>query len=326
MPRLSSVNLSFLTQSDTGAAQALMNLAKYADGPLRLQKSVQNGVTIRSLGVRSWPTYFFETFIAWPCEISRAELKAQKAIDQYVRPFLNNSGLTLAVSAESLTANLQARVVGKSILPETVTEVETGGNDNPGMRAESRPPEPVAGKGKMFNGTGTVPTGLSVAVVTPLQMIADVRLVTSETYFNHQKGDGRRGLTYALSAPPDSRTKASADDYEKYYHHNLMKYASLIGASVVIELQPNADGKCSIRQQNGAWNAAEEFVALQKQNYGKHISIMLTVPTLPLVANESYIKTEKNPPPSSEIPSTDVLVPEQKCDSDSDTEYSNEEI
>lgn len=106
MPNLPSVNLRFLNRNKTGSAEALSNLATFANGPLRLQKKLENGITVRYLGVRSWSTYFFEKIIATPRQIAKAELKTRCAIEFDVRPFLNNGGLTLFFEPETVTASL----------------------------------------------------------------------------------------------------------------------------------------------------------------------------------------------------------------------------
>ena len=110
MPGLSPVNLSYLAQSKTSAAQALMNLAQFADGPLRLETRVEHGVTVKYLGVRSWSTYFFEKLIATSGEKTAAKLETQKAIDEHVRSCLYNSGFKFGYSAETRTADVPSQV------------------------------------------------------------------------------------------------------------------------------------------------------------------------------------------------------------------------
>lgn len=73
MPNVSAVNLSFLNNNKAGSAAALILLADLSNAPLRLQKKVENGVTVKYLGVRSWPTYFFEKLLATPAQKTKAK-------------------------------------------------------------------------------------------------------------------------------------------------------------------------------------------------------------------------------------------------------------
>jgi hypothetical protein len=283
MPGLSPVNLSYLAQSKTSAAQALMNLAQFADGPLRLETRVEHGVTVKYLGVRSWSTYFFEKLIATSGEKTAAKLETQKAIDEHVRSFLNNSGITLGYSAEALTADLQSKVVKKCVLPDPVGQLETRGNGKAGTGARNNNADLVETKSRIFRGIGTVPGGLTLAAAPPLKMIADVRLVTGPTFDLHPKTDSTRGQTHRLNDDlPDSGGQASVKKWKKYYLDNLSRFGEVIQTSVVMELQPDSEGDIPEAQRQGAFSAAEEFIRLQKQQ-GKQVSIMLTVTKLPAV-------------------------------------------
>ena len=289
MPKLSSVNLNDLGPTNTGAAQALMNLAQFADGPLRLKEKVENNVTIRSLGVRSWSTYFFEKLCALPGEKTQAKLQTRKAIDEHVRSFLNNSGLQLGCDMESLVATLQLKVSGKSVLPTPVAAGDGGQNGNAGGQSGRARSEIVEKRGILLRGTGTVPTGLSVAQVPALRMIADVRLVTASTYEKHPKFDSIKGMTYELNPVPGKGkpSKASSkDQWKNFYLKNLSDFGRVIQTSVVMELELDSKDDYSLRNVEGAYAAAEEFAALQKQN-GKRVSVMVTVPKLPEINERS---------------------------------------
>lgn len=289
MPKLSSVNLNDLHQNKTGAALALMRLAQFADGPLRLKEKVENGVTIRSLGVRSWSTYFFEKLCALPGEKTQAKLQTRKAIDEHVRSFLNNSGLTLGCDTESVVATLQSKVSRKLVLPTPAAEVDGRQTGNAGGQSGSAKSKIAEASGILFRGTGTVPTGLSIAQVPALRMIADVRLVTASTFEKHPKFDSSRGTTFQLS-PVQGKGKpskaTSKDQWKNFYLKNLSDFGRVIQTSVVMELELDSKDDYSLTNVEGAFAAAEEFAALQKQN-GKRVSVMVTVPKLPEINERS---------------------------------------
>ncbi|MET0961306.1 MAG: hypothetical protein ABWY05_00590 [Noviherbaspirillum sp.] len=240
-------------------------------------------MTVTYLGVRRWSTYFFEKLIATPNQIAKAKVKTQVAIEQNVRSFLNNGGLTLGRSAEAITAALQSNVVGKSVtptpVPMTAANQEGKVTTRPAYRTTS---EVVETKCKIFHGAATVPTGLSIAASAPLRFIANVRLVTEATYKTHPQGDSSKGLTVSQGDfVIDKRN--SVPDYKTQYLARLNFVAGLIATSVVLEVQRDAEGKCSEANQEGARSAAKEFAERQALQ-GKHVSVMLTVPKLPSVA------------------------------------------
>jgi hypothetical protein len=290
MSNVSSINLGNLSVNKSHSAVKLLNLAQYANGPLRLQKKVENGNTVIHLGVRSWSTYFFEKLIATPAQVAKAKLKTQVAIDRDIRSFLHKSGMTMGPSHESIVADLQMKVLGKSILPAPASWDGISGNANAGPNY--RPPEVVQTTGKLFHGSGTVPTGLSVAVVSPLQIIADVRLVAEGTFGSKTVADQRRGKVYSMGQFPDIGKTTSANVFKKYYLEKLNAVAAFVQTSAVMELALDAGKDCSDPNLEGARTAAKEFAMAQKRE-GKHVSIMLTVPKIPTTGdkNTSTVRT-----------------------------------
>jgi hypothetical protein len=284
MPSVPSVNLSFLNNNKVESATGLIQLADLSKGPLRLQEKLENGVTVKYLGVRSWPTYFFEKLIATPAQKTKAKLKAQVAIERHVRSFLNNSGLTMAGrSADGITATLHAKVTGRLVtkLPieqEAALDQKGKFTTTPTFQNQA---EVVSTKGKIFRGAATVPTGLSVAVISPLKVIADVRLVTAATYNAHPSSDTSKGMTVS-QGHFTTDLKASLTDYKNQYLASLNCVAGGIKTSVVLEVQLDAAGKCSESNLEGAREAATAFVKTRRSQ-GAHVSVMLTVPELPSV-------------------------------------------
>jgi hypothetical protein len=280
MSNVSSISLGNLSANKSRSAVALLNLAQFANGPLRLQKKVENGNTVIYLGVRSWPTYFFEKIIATPAQVAKAKLKTQVAIDRDVRSFLHKSGMTLGRDHESIVADLHMKVLGKSILPVPASTDRTSDVSSTGPNY--RPPEVVETKGKLFHGSGIVPTGLSVAKVKPLRIIADVRLVTEGTFTLKTFADQRRGQICSLGQFPDAGKTATINDFKNHYLGKLNAVAAFIQTSAVMELAPDDRETCSSPNLEGARQAATEFAKEQKKQ-GKHVSIMLAVPELPTI-------------------------------------------
>ena len=318
MPNVSSVNLSFLNNNKSGSAIALINLADFANGPLRLKKKVENGVTVTYLGVRSWSTYFFEKLIATRTEKANAKIKTQAAIEKHVRSFLNNGGLTFGRSAEDLTAALQSKVVGKSITPALFVEDGKDQDDIASTEPTYRTlPKVTETKNKTINGVTTVPTGLSVAVISPLKVIADVRLVTSARLKTHSASDTRHGLTVRQVAVVSDRS-ARAADFKTQYLSRLNSVAGSIETSVVLEVQPDSGKECSEANLDGAYSAAKDFIKTQRSS-GKHVSIMLTVPKLPTVTKDDS-PTVKVIDTAAKRASSDnhVLLPDDDTSSESE--------
>ncbi|MDB5758786.1 MAG: hypothetical protein JWM30_2075 [Burkholderia sp.] len=280
MPNVRSVNLSALSKSPSHSAHALYNLSILASGPLRLQKKVENGNTVIYLGVRSWSTYFFEKIIATPAQVAKAKLKTQVAIDQHVRSFMNNSGLTFSYNEETIVANLQSKTVGKSVSPVVISEAEENGKSD--TRPNYKKREVVEAKGELLSGTGTVPTGLSIAKVEPLRIIADVRLVTEGTFGLKTVANQLKGQIYSLGEFPDVDKTTSVADFKKYYLGKLDAVAAFVHTSAVMELAPDDEKNCSEAHLTGAYAAAKEF--REKQiGQGKHVSIMLAVLEMPSI-------------------------------------------
>lgn len=284
MPNVSAVNLSFLNKNKIGSATALILLADLSKGPLRLQKKVENGVTVKYLGVRSWPTYFFEKLLATPAQKTKAKIEAQVAIEQHARSFLNNSGLTMAGrSADGIIATLHSRVIGRLVTKLPVEQVTALDQEGKATTAPTFQDQElgIRTKHKTFRGAAIVPTGLSVAVISPLKVIADIRLVTEATYSTHP-GHDRLTRSTVSQGTFTSDIQAGINDYKAQYLASLNCVAALVNTSIVLEVQPDSKGKCSDANLEGARQAAIAFVETRKLQ-GKHVSVMLTVPELPPV-------------------------------------------
>jgi hypothetical protein len=316
MPNVSAVNLSFLKNDKLGSATALILLADLSKGPLRLQKRVENGVTVKYLGVRSWPTYFFEKLIATPAQKTKAKIEAQVAIEQHARSFLKNSGLTMAGrSADGIIATLHSRVIGGLVTKLPVEQEAARAQEGNTTTAPTFQDQDglIRTKHKTFRGAAIVPTGLSIAAISPLKVIADIRLVTEAT-FNTPLGQNKLARCTVSQGAFTSDIQAGIDDYKVQYLNSLNCVAALVQTSVVLEVQPDANGKCSDANREGARQAATAFIQSRKL-LRRHVSVMLTVPELPPVTQPAGAATEAIAiDPTVKKPGTDTSSTVKKID------------
>ena len=159
---------------------------------------------------------------------------------------------------------------------------------------------------------------MSVAVISPLKVIANVRLVTETTLAAHPTSNLRKGVTVSQGLFVSDR-RTSGNDYKTYYLDCLKSVTGLIETSVVLELQRDAKGKCSDDNLEGARQAAAAFVKLKKLE-GKHVSVMLTVPELPSVAQPASA-TVKVIDTAAKRTSGNIIVHQPAEDTQSESEY-----
>lgn len=276
MPTNLSVTLNALADTSSSCKSnprlALTKLAESANGPLRLKKKFEKGVVVRYLGVRSWPTYFFEKLLATDEQKANARRKTMVAIEKYVRPFLNEHDVATgsALSAEQLTERLFSSVTRQ---PLTGKEI---GTSEPYFRSREKF---ISTPGKFFHGISRVPTGLSFSVGDPLRMIADVHLVRKTGPESYLMGDLKQGRIVEQTKFPKI-DQMSDFEFEHQYLSMLNNEKGSIQTSVVLELQLDTNGLCSEANLEGARCAAEKFL-LSQNHTKKNISIMLIVPALP---------------------------------------------
>lgn len=319
MPSVSSVNLSFLKNNIAENATALIRLAELSKGPLRVEKKIENGVTVKYLGVRSWSTYFFEKLIATRAQKTEAKINTQVAIEQHVRSFLNNTGLIMeGRSADGITASLHSRATGRLVTPPPVFKKATGGNKGTAILKKDASTEDELRSARFTTTLGKVlvPTGFSLAVVSPLQVIADVRLVTEKTHQDHSGSDKRLGMTVSQGVFINY-ARGNPDDYKKQYLASLNGVAKLVESSVVLEVQPGPDDTCSESNLAGARQAAIAFIRTCRLQ-DKEVSVMLTAPALPTVKKTASSTIV-------EIPTNANRNAQNITGSDSENEISEEE-
>lgn len=302
------VNLRTLNVDPRESVVTLQHLATSSEGPLRLQR--RNGEIY--LGVRTWSTYFFEKCIAWDSEIVKAERDTQLAIEQHVRCFLSASGTTLSADrGDEITLNLHTRAINKLVSRPVFVNPRTQSSAAKRAANDSTVRSLDETKHTMANGAILVPKGISFAQLStvvkvkppvsatkepdslidrlfsilkpgvppsPLQVIADVRLVRKETTLSAPAGLLERGTTTVLGQLP-SGTLASKN-FERFYLGQLNNVADRVKTTIVLELDHDLGTGCSELNITGACNAAEEFIQGQLRR-GKHVSVMLAVPALP---------------------------------------------
>jgi hypothetical protein len=204
--------------------------------------------------------------------------------------------MLLGHDPEELTATLQLMVLKKKGKPQPIVGPDTDKDSQVDKRQGDSPPKYSSARRKMFHGATTVPTGVSMAEVSPLKVIANVRLVTKAYYEEHEKhlstslskGETIRQAAIQNLSNPDS------EYFKKEYLQRLNDNADLIQTSVVLEAQADSTSTCSDANLKGAREAAEQFVQEQRGK-NKHVSVMVTVPECPPLPNpRNQIATEKN--------------------------------
>lgn len=99
---MQTINLMTLAKNASESVTRLTEMATLSSAPLRAE--VRNGQI--HLGVRSWPSYFFEKIVASDLELQQARANTQIAIESHVRAFLNSKDASMDTVKEELIMNL----------------------------------------------------------------------------------------------------------------------------------------------------------------------------------------------------------------------------
>lgn len=357
---MNSLNLRNLSANSVKSIETLQKLAMSSDAPLRLEK---RGGQIY-LGVRTWPTYFFEKIVASEKEIAHTEGKTQKAIEMHVRSFLTDSNTTFnEAEADAVIFNLHKRTTNKLITrPVFLKAVKTPGAEKRQDVHANNDLRKV--NGKRFDDAILVPKGISIAALstikkpdnkikniddliqrlitsikspaaknTTLHVTADARLVRKETYESATKSLLRGGTTFQLGSLP-SKIPPSSEDFSKYYKRELNGVATAVKTTVILELHHDLKNDCSKANVQGALNAANRFMD-ERKLAGKPVSVMLTVPKLPSDQTWSKLKTSqtaavdgdaaiKKPSTTSKVPSRSDLILSESSSDESSDDSSDD--
>jgi hypothetical protein len=267
------VNLHHLSRHDENfdaALRTLTDLANTNEGPLRIK--IKDGVP--HIGVRSWSTFFLESFKYGDTDFKRIEKLTIDVIRSNIDPLLreaedyaaaeakSSQGPTAKTfSAASLTFRLRAKVVGKDLNAELG---KRGWMDVSTTQPEFRDIEVNHAKGRSFNGMIVIPQGLSAGTVPVMKVVADHRLVVDiPTKVN---SCSLPGVPTSVQQTEKRARKQSDEDYFfAHYFNNLSRIPSFGSGSIAIEIALGHDNIHAPEQFNSAWKAAALFIDKRKE-------------------------------------------------------------
>ena len=285
------VNTKNLDAPNVNLARTIADLHKLANstkGPLRI-KIDKNGEPC--IGIRSWPTYFFEKIFCVDTQIEKIEEKTKAKITETIAPFLK------FVNSEG-SSYLKTRTIKDSeaiILNKLYTKVEERNlNPNIGKTGKSsastttpqyNPFNMQLTRGRPHDGMLTVPMGLSVGDIPIEKVVANLRLVpesiASNAYYHFIKIP-----TKAFPEILVDETLEGEDYYSAYYDKLFKEYDSEFQGSIAIELAPGSNGCVPAEHSRGAYTAAAKFIK-KRSSEDNSISILLCGKDLTLNLNVS---------------------------------------
>ena len=268
---MAELNLSAMNRNLIQSMEMLEKMASPANGPLRIRERDGNIY----LGIRDWPTYFFEKASFWKDLTSNAELETVQAIQSYVRPFLNAANFKTDLAGPSNVALIK--------LSKKQIELE----HNLVARVSSTPPvysKAAAPRSKNYKDDYCLPHGISKSFFnlnsqSPLKVIADVYLIQENTS-RPATAKKCKGNIKKISAP-EADALDTENDYVKYYFAQLLSHSGRVRSTVVLELiSDKTDDRFNINQDGGKL-AAEDFIKYMQEHHGKNVSVMLIQPNKP---------------------------------------------
>ena len=276
--------LNCLKRGYGAKVNALASLANSTDGPLRIK--IKNNVPY--LGVRSWPTYFFEKIVCVDSQIKRIEAETEKAILKYIDPFLGAAEARIAdandpalfkFSAESLSFRLQAKAAGKGFnLKVEKTVLLKAFTTKPAYKV----PSIKRATATAFNGRIAVPSGLSIGVVPVEKVMTDCRLVeniATSLPLSGEAYNADRHDSLPTRKPSNSGYKDMLDEeknFFNFYLQNLRTNTNSFRTSVAIQISSDTATGASAQKRNGVWRAAKVFMR-ERMEAGASVSVLLCV-------------------------------------------------
>jgi hypothetical protein len=331
---MSDMNLYALQKNfDANSLGQLAALANSAEGPLRI--TIEHDVP--HIGVRSWPTYFFEKIT---CafnlnSLENIEKQTIKSIKKHVGPSLktfskNSSDLLPHMLLHKLCTRTSEASLNPDLGPRLLLNAST-------TRPEYVEPVVVRdAKFKVIDGMMIVPKGLSMISREIGKVMADCHLVTITDTNAIPNSAGTAidsDLNYAVpkkilpTLVQMGKSPCEKDFYE-FYYNGLISNTDSIQTCVAIELL-STEMENSLSNRNGALRAASAFMKQSKLS-GKSISVSLcikqklqeVIETLHPVAPNSYFD---KPGPFLEFSTLQSGVQKSENFSDSETERSEDE-
>jgi hypothetical protein len=272
----------------------LKTLADSADGPLRVK---MKGI-VPYIGIRDWPTYFFEKIT---CAFNLNSLKniekeTIEAIQLHASPILEaNSGpdqpsphmLLHKLCARTSESSLQPRLGRPAFLNASTTEPKY--KDFSVVNATVR----------VVDGMMIVPKGLTITIKEIGYVMADCHLAANTKpvsgidrspannadtpAFNYAIPKITLPVLYFVGPAP------SEQEFYDYYYQTLSSNTDSIHTCVALEVFSNTALGPSSANRNGAVRAADRFME-ERKDAGKSVSISLSVKNnLPAITLEPNI-------------------------------------
>ena len=279
--------------------QQLVSLTRRGAGPLRLHEVEVAGNMVLYLGPRTWGQYFYEKLWLFPAEKEARRREVREAIERYIRPWLerktearraanaddkaqgtaNDSSATKQTAARGMSDlelldRLHCRVYTKRIDahafyrndPKTLETFHIGRSSHTGYMRTA------------FNGMTTTPKGLSIAQIAPFKVMAEVRIMCSDTrsvaeQYGSLGGNGTPCKEVIHTMEGNNETP----DALKLYYRQLLNFYGIGKHTVVLEVQGIGD-----THWQSAYEACREW--MQEQKFKEVISLTL----VPLYRTEDY--------------------------------------
>ena len=288
MSAIASVNLTSIKAKiaansgdvPTQFAHQLRALSRQSDGPVRVRSKIENGVTVKYPGVRSWKNFFLETFFCSAEHRASETIRAVSEIEKTIRPFLQKHNGTSYEHFELIVTGLNCKATGKNLsLPSVGTAADSGGAikaTRPDFKAS---PDLASTRVKTFYGNTVIPSGITIGKIAVENVIAEFRSITSYHSAKSQCGLHERSKTDRRRETRIADTEMDPAKFKAYYLAQLNKNADQITVSVALELETSSQEVCTKANVQGAHDAAVEFIALMKEK-NKEVSVFLSTPTL----------------------------------------------
>lgn len=289
---MSDLNFHPLVQSnDSLLFNQLKTLADSADGPLRV-KMKDN---VPYIGIRDWPTYFFEkiTCAFKLNSLKNIEKETIEAIQLHASEILNaNLGpndpsrhmLLHKLCARTSESALQPNLGKRAILNASTTEPKY--KDFPVINATVR----------VVDGMMIVPKGLTITIKYTENVMADCHLATNckpVSGINRSPANKANTPVFNYGIPKITLpvfnfvgTTPSEQEFYDYYYQNLTSNSNSIHTCVALEVFSDTGLGASEANRNGAIRATDRFME-ERNRAGKSVSVSLCVENnLPAITTE----------------------------------------
>jgi hypothetical protein len=281
---MSDLKVYALVQStDSCLYNHLKMLADSADGPLRV--TIKDNVPY--IGIRDWPTYFFEKITcAFNLDsLKNIEKETIEDIQIHVSPIVEANSGPGHPSPHMLLHKLCARTSENSLKPDLGSRAFLNASTT---EPKYKTFEVTNATIRVVDGMMIVPKGLTITVKETENVMADCHLVTNTNNKpvsgidrSPASGTNKPGFDYAipkkaLSFLNGAGTALTEQKWYEHYYQNLTSNTNSVHTCVAVEVFPDTALGSSKLNLNGAVRAADKFMD-ERKSAGKPVSISLSV-------------------------------------------------